>query len=57
VKLEILLNGLPVEELSAIVHVRKVENFARDLVTRLKDVSCSELWVEMDFVYFVYYYS
>lgn len=38
VKLEILLNGVPIEELSSIVHVRKVENYARDLVSRLKDL-------------------
>jgi translation factor GUF1, mitochondrial len=38
VKLEILLNQMPVEELSVIVHVRKVENYARDLVSRLKDL-------------------
>lgn len=38
VKLEILLNGIPVEELSNIVHVRKVELYARDLVNRLKEL-------------------
>jgi elongation factor 4 len=38
VKLEILLNGLPVDELSQIVNVRKVETQARDLVSRLKDL-------------------
>lgn len=38
VKLEILLNGSPVEELSNIVHVRKVESYARDLVARLKEL-------------------
>lgn len=36
VKLEVLLNGVPVEELSNIVHVRKVDQYARNLVTRLK---------------------
>lgn len=38
VKLEVLLNGLPVEELATIVHVRKVDPYARDLVARLKDL-------------------
>lgn len=38
VKLEILLNGVPVEELSNIVHVRKVDLYARDLVSRLKEM-------------------
>lgn len=37
-KLEILLNGKPVDELSNIVHVRKVDSYARNLVTRLKDL-------------------
>lgn len=38
VKLDILLNGSPVEELSNIVHVRKVEPYARELVIRLRDL-------------------
>lgn len=38
VKLEILLNGLPIDELSAIVHVRNADRFSRDLVTRLKEL-------------------
>lgn len=38
VKMEILLNGVPVEELANIVHVRKVELKARDLVNRLKEM-------------------
>jgi translation factor GUF1, mitochondrial len=37
-KLDILLNGIPVEELSVICHVRKVEHYARDLVLRLKEL-------------------
>ncbi|CRK96439.1 CLUMA_CG009855, isoform A [Clunio marinus] len=38
VKLEILLNGVPVEELSNIVHARNAETFAKDLVGRLKEL-------------------
>lgn len=38
VKLEVLLNGVAVEELANIVHVRKVDTYARDLVTRLKEL-------------------
>lgn len=38
VKLEILLNGLPVDELSQIVNLRKVDVHARELVSRLKDL-------------------
>lgn len=37
-KLEIIINGVPVEELSNIVHVRKVDQYARNLVTKLKDM-------------------
>jgi len=37
VKLDVLLNGQMVEELSCMVHVTKVNQFARDLVLRLKD--------------------
>jgi len=37
-KLEIMINGDPVEELSNIVHVRKVDQYARNLVTKLKDM-------------------
>lgn len=39
VKLEVLLNGVPVEELSNIVHVRKVDQYARNLAARLKVIS------------------
>lgn len=38
VKLCVLLNGEPVDELSRIVHVTKVTPYARDLVLRLKDL-------------------
>lgn len=38
VKLCVLLNGDPVDELSRIVHVTKVTPYARDLVLRLKDL-------------------
>lgn len=38
VKLEVLLNGAPVEELSSIVHVRKVDLYARDLAGKLKEM-------------------
>lgn len=38
VKLNILLNGTPVEELSRIVHTTKANSFARDLVLRLKEM-------------------
>jgi translation elongation factor EF-4 len=38
VKLEILLNGVPVEELCNIVHIKKVDLYARDLVSRLKEM-------------------
>lgn len=37
-KLDVLLNGTPVEELSNIVHVRKVDLYARNLVNRLKEM-------------------
>jgi len=33
-----MINGDPVEELSNIVHVRKVDQYARNLVTKLKDM-------------------
>lgn len=38
VKLEILLNSVPVEELSNICHVRNAESFARKLVLKLKEL-------------------
>ncbi|XP_037038194.1 translation factor waclaw, mitochondrial [Bradysia coprophila] len=38
VKLSIHLNGVPVDELSRIVHATKVTAFARDLVLRLKEM-------------------
>lgn len=38
VKLQVLLNGDPVDELSRIVHVTKVTAYARDLVLRLKEL-------------------
>lgn len=38
VKLNIMLNGQLVEELSTIVHVSKAQRFGRDLVLRLKDI-------------------
>lgn len=38
VKLCVLLNGDPVDELSRIVHVTKVLPYARELVLRLKDL-------------------
>lgn len=38
VKLNIHLNGTPVEELSRIVHATKVNSFARDLASRLKEM-------------------
>ena len=38
VKVDILLNGVPVEELSNIVHPKKVDYYARNLVTKLKDL-------------------
>lgn len=38
VKIEVLLNGTPVDELSRIVHVSKATSYARDLVFRLKDL-------------------
>lgn len=38
VKLCVLLNGDPVDELSRIVHVTKVTSYARELVLRLKDL-------------------
>lgn len=38
VKLNILLNGVPVDELSRIVHATKANAFARDLVLRLKEM-------------------
>jgi elongation factor 4 len=38
VRLDVLLNGVAVDELSNIVHVRKVDYYARDLVNRLKDL-------------------
>lgn len=38
VKLEIHLNGVPVDELSRMVHATKVVSFARDLVLRLKEM-------------------
>lgn len=38
VKLSVLLNGEPVDELSRIVHVTKVTPYARDLVLRLKEL-------------------
>lgn len=37
-KLDILLNGVAVEELSTICHVRKVEPYARNLALKLKDL-------------------
>lgn len=37
-KLDILLNGVAVEELSNICHVRKVEPYARNLVLKLKEL-------------------
>lgn len=37
-KLEIMLNGVAVEELSNIVHVRKVELYSRSLVIKLKEL-------------------
>jgi translation factor GUF1, mitochondrial len=38
VKLNVLLNGTPVEELSTIVHSSKAVKYSRDLVLRLKDL-------------------
>lgn len=38
VKLDVLLNGQLVDELSTIVHVTKVGHFARDFVLRLKEL-------------------
>jgi elongation factor 4 len=37
-KLDVLLNGQLVDELSTIVHVQKINHFARDLVLRLKEL-------------------
>jgi translation factor GUF1, mitochondrial len=38
VKLNVLLNGMPIEELSTIVHSSKATKYARELVLRLKDL-------------------
>ena len=38
VRLDVLLNGTNVEELSSIVHLTKVNSYAKDLVRRLKEL-------------------